>query len=315
MEYAQLSGTELQVSRIGFGCEPLGGTDWGKVDQDLAMAAVSKALELGVNCFDTADVYGLGQSERVLSEALGTRRHEAIIASKFGINWEDNPSRGRAETFLDSSSCRVQKALEGSLRRLQVDAIPLYFIHCPDPNTPLGDTITTLIQCQKAGRIEHIGVSNFAPDQIREAAKMVNVAAVQLLYNLIERRAERELLPCCQELGISVFAYGTLAQGLLTGKYGTDTQFGPGDRRHRLPHFEGENLKKNLQIVERLKKVGERYHKSPAQVAIRWVLENPAVSCAIVGAKSPAQIEHNVGALGWSLAPEDYEYITAGNPI
>ncbi len=312
MEYTRLSNTDIVISRLGFGCEPLGGTDWGLVDQDLAIAAVSRALELGINFFDTADVYGLGQSEQLLSKALGQRRHDVIIATKFGVNWKESNGCRRAKTFLDSTPYRVVEALENSLRRLRVDTIPLYLIHWPDPNTPLADTMEALMRCQEAGKIKYIGVSNFTSHQIREANQMVSLAAVQLQYNLIDHRAERELLPCCQELEISALAYGPLAQGLLTGKHGSDSRFGQDDRRHRLPHFQGNKLKEGLRIVGQLEKLGAKLQRSSTQVALRWVLEYPAISCAIVGAKLPAQIEHNVGALGWSLSPEDYEVLENG---
>lgn len=312
MDYVKLAKTDLYVSRLGFGAEPLGGTDWGQVDEKLAMSAVSRAVDLGINFFDTADVYGLGRSEELLSKALGHRRHDVIIASKFGVNWKEVPNGGRAKTFFDSKPNRVVEALENSLRRLRVDVIPLYFIHWPDPKTPLAKTLSALVKCQEAGKIKHIGVSNFTVDQIRQANEIANIAAVQLQYNLIERGAEQRLLPCCKELGLSVLAYGPLAQGLLTGKYDTNTRFAPDDRRHRLPHFQGEQLKKNLSIVSRQGKVGELYHKSTTQVAIRWILENPAISCAIVGAKSPLQIEHNVGAMGWKLPQSHYQFIVNG---
>ena len=314
MKYTRLGKTELVISRIGFGCEPLGGTDWGEVDEGLAIAAVSRALELGVNFFDTADIYGLGRSERVLSKALGSRRHEVVIATKFGYNWEEDTHGGRARTFLDSSPSRVVEALEDSLRRLRLDCIPLFQVHWPDPNTPIADTMEALLRCQEAGKIKYVGVSNFPAHLIREANQVLRLASVQLPYNIIDRRAEQELLPCCQELGIGVLTYGSLAQGLLTGKYGPDAHFGEDDRRHSLPHFQEEELRKNLRIVDRVKCVGEHYHKSPAQVAIRWILENPTISCAITGVKSPAQIEDNFGALGWCLTEEDRQYIATGRP-
>jgi aryl-alcohol dehydrogenase-like predicted oxidoreductase len=313
VEYVKLGNTDLVVSQIGFGSEPLGGTDWGPVNQDMAIAAVSQALELGINFFDTADVYGLGRSEQLLSKALGPRRHDVIIATKFGVNWEGNSEGGRAKTFPDSRPRWVVEALENSLRRLRIDTIPLYYIHWPDPNTPLANTLEALVKCQESGKIKYLGVSNFAPDQIREVNQIVSLAAVQLQYNLINCQIEQALLLSCQNLGISVLAYGPLAQGLLTGKYDIDTIFGQDDRRHRLPHFQREDMVENLKTVDRLKEVGINYGKSPAQVAIRWVLESPAISCVITGAKSPAQIENNVGALGWHLTSQDYEYLRTGN--
>ena len=311
MEYVRLGQTDLQISRIGFGCEPLGGTDWGEVDENLAMAGVSRALELGVNFFDTADIYGLGRSEQVLSKALGSRRREVVIATKFGCSWEDNPHGGRARTFFDSSPRRVVEALENSLRRLRLDCIPLYQVHWPDPRTPIAETMETLLQCQEAGKIKYIGVSNFPAHLIREASRVVNLVAVELPYSLIDREAEQDLLPCCQEFGIGVLAYGALAQGLLTGKYGLDARFGNDDRRSRLDRFQGENLAKNLRLVNKLKVVGQRCGKTPTQVAIRWVLDNPAVTCAIVGIKTARQLEENLGAMDWKLESQEWEFLAA----
>ena len=312
MESVKLSNTNLDITRLGFGCGPLGGTDWGQFDEDESMAAVLKAIDLGVTFFDTADIYGLGCSERLLSKALGQRRHDVIIATKFGVNWENSPNGNRAKTFYDSSPERVVEALENSLRRLRIDTIPLYFIHWPDPDTPLSDTIEALARCQESGKIQHIGVSNFSPDQIRETSERISLAAVQMQYSLIDRRVEKELIPCCQELGISVITYGPLAQGLLTGKYEMDAQFGLDDCRSRLAHFKGEDFERKLEIVNRLREMEKCYNKLSTQIAIRWVLDNPAISCVISGIKSPAQIEQNAGAVGWNLTSEDYEYLVNG---
>jgi len=306
VEYTKLANTDLIVSRLAFGGEPLGGADWGKVDEAQAEAAVERALELGINFFDTADVYGLGRAEERLARALGHKRHEVVIVSKFGVNWEVDPQGGRARTFLDASPRRVVEALEKSLRRLHVDCLPLYLIHWPDPNTPLADTLEALEKCRQAGKVRYIGVSNFPAPLIREAHRRLSLGAVEFSYNLLQHRTDAEVLTCCQELGLSGVAYGCLAQGLLTGKYGAESRFDEGDRRHRLQHFQGETLRKNLEIVERVKQMSTRYDKSPAQLAIQWVLETPAIACAIVGAKSPVQMDDNAGATGWQMARDDW---------
>lgn len=312
MEFIQLPKTDLTVSRLIFGCEPLGGTDWGRFDETLAMQAVSIALDLGINFFDTADAYGLGRSERVLSAALGERRHDAVILSKFGVNWEDSDDGGRAVTFLDSSPHRVFEAVEGSLRRLRIDSIPLYLVHWPDPSTPIDQTMEALSQCIEAGKIQYVGVSNFPPHLIRTANRVTDVAAVELPYSLANREAERTVLPCCQELGISTLVYGSLAQGLLTGKYGLDTEFGPDDRRSRLDQFKEKKLEQNLELVTRLRQVGKCHGKTPAQTAIRWVLDNPMVDCVVVGIKTPDQLEEDLGALQFELEPDEWEFLARG---
>lgn len=309
IESAKLSHTDLVVSRLAFGCEPLGGVDWGQFDMRLAVQAVEDALDFGVNFFDTADVYGLGRSERILSAALRARRHDAIILSKFGVNWQASQDGGRARTFLDSSPRRVVEALEASLRRLRIDCIPLYLVHWPDPRTPIAATMDALVRCREAGKIEHIGVSNFPAPLIRTAHRLAGLALVELSYSLLGREAEKDVFPCCQELGISVLAYGVLGQGLLTGKYGPGARFGSNDRRSRLECFHGEHLAQNLKLVDRLRAVGRRYGKTPAQVAIRWVLDHPAVTAAIIGIKSSRQLEENLGAMNWLLEANDWEYL------
>lgn len=305
LEYVKLGSTDLVVSQIGFGCEPIGGTDWGKVSDFDSVRSVRKALDLGVNFFDTADVYGLGYSEHILCKALGNARKEVVIATKFGVNWQLVRDTKRAKTFYDSSPAHIRKALEASLTRLKLECIPLYQIHWPDPNTSIADTMEELIRCKEAGKLLYIGCSNFSAGQVVQANQIHHLASVQTLYNLIDRRAEEEALPCCGMLEIGSIAYGPLAQGFLTGKYGLDAEFGDNDRRSRLAHFHGENLKRNLRLVERIKEVGQRYTKTPAQVALRWVLDNLQITCAIAGMKTPEQVEENVGALGWRLASED----------
>ena len=312
METFRLTSTDLVISRLGFGCAPLGGTDWGPFDEQESMASVSRAVELGVTLFDTADVYGLGRSERLLSRALAERRHDVVIASKCGVNWEERPAGQRARTFYDSSPKRVVEALEDSLRRLRVDVIPLYFLHWPDPHTPLADTVEAIVRCQDAGKIRHFGLSNFSAAQIREVYAVTSVAAVQVQYSLIDRTAEMEIFSCCRELGISAITYGSLAQGLLAGNYDAETRFGQDDRRRHLRDFGGEELQANMLIVHRLKELARRRQKSPAQLAMRWALDNPAVSGIIAGIKSRGQLEDNVEAQGWRLDPADYRYLASG---
>lgn len=312
MEYRKLGHSELAISRLGFGAEPLGGIDWGEVDEKKAMAAVRQAVERGINYFDTADVYGLGRSEIVLSRALGSKRHDVVVGTKFGVNWHDPAPGQRAQVFYDSSPQRVLEALENSLRRLRLDTIPLYYIHWPDPNTPLEETLAVLARCKEAGKIRAIGLSNFSASQISTASQIVEIDAVQVQYNLIDRFAEIEIFPLCKRLGISVFTYGSLAQGLLTGKYGLDTTFAQDDRRHRLTHFQSGQRKAHQKAIDSLRDVAQMYSKEISQVALRWILENPAVTCAIVGAKNPAQVVSNSGAVGWGLGHREMQRLGQG---
>jgi aryl-alcohol dehydrogenase-like predicted oxidoreductase len=313
MRKIRISGREVAVDGVAMGCEPLGGTDWGAYDPAQAEAAVCRALDLGVTVFDTADVYGLGLSEEVLSRALGPRRHDVVIVTKFGVAWEEGGRRAR--TWRDASPARVRAALLASLRRLRLDRIPLYLVHWPDPATPVEATMEALARCRDEGLVEAVGVSNFTPELVRRAHAVLPLAALELQYSLLDRGAEAGLLPLARELGVTVLAYGPLAQGLLTGKYGAGARFGANDRRHRLGHFRGRGLERALEVVGRVCAAAERLGRTPAQVALRWVLDHPAVSCAIAGAKSPAQVEANAGVAGWRLPPEMREALAGFEPV
>lgn len=311
MEFTTLGRTDLRVSRLTFGCEVLGGYDWGKVDDKDSIAAVRQALELGINFFDTADVYGLGRSEELLSKALGSQRHKVVIATKFGVNWSSVASEGRAKTFLDASPKRVVEALEGSLKRLRIDSVALYQVHWPDPSVPAADTMQALLRCKEEGKIQHIGYANGTPEILNESAGVHRVETLQSLYNLAQREIENGTIGYCERECIGILAYGPLAQGLLTGKYDRHSTFSKDDRRHRLDHFQGAELERCLRLVGRLKEVARKYEKSPAQVAIRWILDQPSISTAIVGMKTPAQAVENAGAVGWSLSENDLGYLGA----
>jgi len=301
VQYVSLPRAGFSISRIGFGCEQLGGTDWGRYDREETKRAVARAVDLGINVFDTADVYSLGESERCLAAALGPRRHEAFIVTKGGVRWELPPGETRARCWFDSSPDYLRQALDDSLRRLDIAAIPLYLLHAPDPAVPLERTLEAVARLKDAGKIRSIGLSNFPLPQVRRAAELTDIAAVQLRYNLLERAPESELLPWCRERGIGVLAYGPLAEGLLTGKYSGMSRFDADDRRSRLPHFQGDSFRQNLARADRVRRVAEAGSRSPVQVAVNWVLANDAVSAAIVGIKTRAQVEDVAGSVGWTF--------------
>ncbi|HLY63874.1 MAG TPA: aldo/keto reductase [Terriglobia bacterium] len=308
MEYKRLGVTDLKVSRVGFGGWAIGGHGWGKVDDGDSIRAIRKAYDLGINFFDTADIYGFGHSEEILCEALGEDRRKVLIATKFGMKWDQSGAISR-----DASASRVVEALEGSLRRLRLDCVALYQIHWPDPNTPLEETMEALKKCKEAGKIKYIGCSNFTPDLITRAQQVHRLESVQAPYSVIDRSIEGELLSCCERFEMGVVAYNPLAQGLLSGKFGPETQFGKDDVRSRSKYFQPGEFEKNLDAVGRLRKVASRYGKTPAQVALRWVLQHPLVTCVIPGIKKPEQIEDNAGAAnGWELAGQDQAWLASG---
>lgn len=302
MEYVKLGHTSLEISRIGFGCWAIGGHGYGYVDDNVSKKAIRKALELGINFFDTANVYGFGHSESMLSEALGEDRHEVIIASKVGVNWD---SAGR--TYRDCSPSNILQSLEGSLRRLRLDCIPLYQIHWHDGKTRIDDIMETLGRCRDSGKIRYIGCCSLPSDLIDDACSYDELVSMQALYNVKRRENEKTMEGCFYGHQMGVVAYEVLGRGLFSGKFGTNSRYGDKDTRSRDPQFQEKELEHNLEISGVLTEVGERYSKSAAQTAIRWVLEKPFVTCALVGAKSPLQIEENAGSLGWFMDQEDLE--------
>ena len=312
MEYTRLGNSGLVVSRVAFGCEPLGGTDWGSFDIREVMTAVGAAVDTGINLFDTADVYGLGLSEERLAQALGENRKKVFIASKCGVAWLEKGHTRRAATSLDASARHIYQALDSSLRRLKLDCVPLYFVHWPDPKTPLDETLEALDRCRQAGKLRHIGLSNFPLEMIRKAAAITAITAVELQYNLISREAEAEVLPYCREAGIGVLAYGVLRQGLLSGKYNETASFDSSDRRSRLPHCSPANLARLGETVQRLRDAAAAIGKSAVQLGIRWALENPAVCSAIAGAKSSLQIRESAGAGDWAGLPAARRCLESG---
>ncbi len=300
MEYRKLGLTDLKISRIGLGCWAIGGHGWGKVRDKDSIAAIRQAIKLGINFFDTADVYGFGHSEEILSKALGSYRNKVIIATKFGIKWDET-----GKTTKDISPKRVIKALDDSLKRLRINCIPLYQIHWPDFKTPIYETMETLGKCQKAGKIRYIGCSNFSVDLIKEAQKVLRIESLQMPYNIKEREIEKEIIPYCQKHKIGIITHSTLIQGLFTGKYGKNSKFDQNDIRNRYTNWQGEKFNQNLKIVKKLRELSNLYNKTPAQIAIRWVLDNPFITCALAGVKKSEQIKENIGIIDWKLSGED----------
>ena len=307
MQYVSLPRAGVSVSRIAVGCEQLGGTDWGEYDRQETNRAVARAADLGINVFDTADVYSLGESERALAKALGPRRHEMFIVTKGGVRWELPPGEKRARTSFDLSPAYLRQALEDSLRRLNIDAIPLYLLHATDPTVPLEQTLEAVAELKHADKIRAIGLSNFSFADIRRADALAGIAAVELRYNLLERGPEAEILPWCRQRSIGILAYGPLAEGLLAGKYSEGSRFDAGDRRSRLPHFQGEALRRNLACVERVRQLAAGHSKTPAQIAVNWVLSRDAVTSAVVGVKNMSQLEEAAGSVGWSVDPRAFD--------
>lgn len=279
------------VSRIALGGCPLGKHGWGAVDDTESVAAVRAAVDAGVTFFDTADVYGLGHSEELLSRALAEDRHRVTVATKFGVRIAAD---GRV--FRDVSPAWARSAVEASLRRLRLERIPLFYMHWPDGQTPIEDVVGALADLRNEGKIGAIGLSNVTAAEILRASRVAAISAVQVQYSLVDRSAAEALLQTTRRLAIPLITWGSLAQGLLTGKYDEQSVFPPTDRRSRYENFQQPKLTRNMQVVRRLQKVAATARATPGQVAIRWLLDQPGVAAVLFGAKTVSQVAENVHA-------------------
>jgi aryl-alcohol dehydrogenase-like predicted oxidoreductase len=287
----------------------LGGYGWGKVSEKETIKAIHRAIDTGISLFDTAPIYGLGRSEEILGKSLGAVRKNVIIATKVGLVWKKNKT---FERYPDSSPTNIEREVDKSLRRLRTDYIDLYHIHWPDPNTPIEDTWLAMEKLRQSGKIRCIGCCNFPLGLLKELLQCGEIDTVQIPYSLIDRKVEKDLLPFCKENRIAVLAYSPLARGLLTGKYDRNAKFERDDHRSRGTdgYFQGKAFLENLEIVERIRSIAERLNKTPAQIALRWVLENPYVTSALFGAKSVAQTVENIVASDFTLSNEDMEFLS-----
>jgi aryl-alcohol dehydrogenase-like predicted oxidoreductase len=306
MNTVRLGITGLEVSQIAFGTWQLGG-EWGQFDEEQGIAAIRQARELGVNLFDTAQGYGFGASERVLGKALRDdldhRRDEVVIATKGGLRMTHDG------LVRDSSAGWLRSGVDASLQALGVDYIDIYQVHWPDAKVPFSETAGALQELVDAGKIRHVGVSNFDAAQMAEFARTRPVETLQPPYDLFRRDIEREILPYCQEHDIGVLIYGPLAHGLLTGAVDATTTFEADDWRSGAPFFQGDAFRQNVEVVSELSRLAQDLGVSVSRLAIAWTLSNPAVQVAIVGARNPRHIEESVAAAQLELSEADLERI------
>jgi aryl-alcohol dehydrogenase-like predicted oxidoreductase len=296
MKTKRLGNSDLSITPVGFGAWAIGGSGWefgwGEQDDKASVAAIHRALELGVNWIDTAAVYGMGHSEEVVATALGTwPGPRPYVFTKCGLRWDE---QGYVRRDLTPAS--IRRECEDSLLRLRVDAIDLYQIHWPTDD--LEEGWSTMAQLQKEGKVRWIGVSNCNVEELRRAQAIAPITSLQPPYSLVRREVEQEILPYCRSNGLGVIVYSPMASGLLTGAMTRErvASLPDSDWRRRDLEFHDPRLSKNLALVERLREVGERVQRPPGQVAIAWVLRNPAVTGAIVGARNAKQVEGNVDA-------------------
>lgn len=310
MELRRLGMSDMHISPIGFGAWASGGGGWafalGPQDDEESIAAIRRAVELGINWIDTAPLYGLGHSEEVVARALEGLPIKPYVFTKCGMPWDET---GRVVHNLKRDS--IRRECEDSLRRLRIEAIDLYQIHWNKPPEDVEEALDTVADLQREGKIRYIGVSNFTVPELELARRIGPPISDQPPYSLLDREAEDEMLPFCGEHNIGVIVYSPMKSGLLSGKMTRErvAAFAEDDLRRTKPEFQEPQLSRNLNLAERLREVGGRHGASAAEVAVAWTLHNPNVTGAIVGMRRPEHVDGIVGAADIKLSVEDLDAI------
>jgi aryl-alcohol dehydrogenase-like predicted oxidoreductase len=304
MEKRKLGKNGLEVSALGLGCMGMSMAYGPPADKREMIALIGKAMERGVTFFDTAELYGPYTNEELLGEALAPFRGQAVIATKFGIKLD--PS---GQQVQDSRPERIRQSIEGSLKRLRVDAVDLYYQHRVDPDVPIEDVAGTVKNLIQEGKVKHFGLSEAGAQTIRRAHAVQPVAAVESEYSLWWRKPEEEVLPTCQELGIGFVSFSPLGKGFLTGKIDENTTFDSSDFRNIVPRFTPEARKANRALVDLLAKIAGEKKATPAQIALAWLLARKAWIVPIPGTTKPSRLEENIGATAVELTSDDLQGI------
>ncbi len=310
METRQLGNSDFQITTIGFGAWAIGGGNWefgwGPQDDQESIAAIHRALDMGINWIDTAAAYGLGHSEEVVARALRGVSNRPYVFTKCSIVW--GKERLTSHNLKAES---LRREVEDSLRRLQVDVIDLYQIHWPDPDPDIEEGWRTLAELKAQGKVRYIGVSNFSVEQMERIAPIAPITSLQPPYSLLDRKIEPDILPYCQAHNIGVIVYSPMASGLLSGAMTREriANFPQDDWRRNNDWFKEPQLTRNLELVEVLRRIGQRYGVTPGTVAVAWTLRHPAVTAAIVGARRPGQVVDIVPAADLKLSQDDVAQI------
>ncbi|HET7479393.1 MAG TPA: aldo/keto reductase [Rubrobacteraceae bacterium] len=317
MKTRKFGKTDMDITPVGFGSWAIGGSGWaaawGPQDDEEAVGAIQRAVELGINWVDTAAVYGLGHSEELVARALKNipEADRPNVFTKCSLVWDDDAN---ISNVLKKDS--VKRECEDSLRRLQTDVIDLYQIHWPNPDEDIEEGWQAMAELKEEGKVRHIGVSNFDVGQMKRANEIAPVETLQPPYSMLKREVEAEILPYCEENDIGVIVYSPMRSGLLTGKMTPERiqNLPSDDWRRNADDFQEPRLSKNMAVVELLKEIGARHDKSPAEVAIAWTLRHPAVTAAIVGGRRPDQVDGTIGAADFRLSEDEVGEIEAALP-
>ena len=307
-----LGTSDLNLTSIGFGAWAIGGGNWefgwGSQEDQESIDAIHASLDAGINWIDTAAVYGLGHSEEVVARALKQTGHKPYVFTKCGMVWGQ---KGEGDRKITRSLQQIQRECEASLRRLQLDVIDLYQVHWPDPDAEIEEGWTAMAELHRQGKVRHIGVSNFSVAQMERALKIAPITSLQPPYSMINRSAEPEILPFCLANGIGVINYSPMQSGLLTGTMTAErvAAMPEDDFRRKAKNFQEPQLSRNLAIAALLAEIGKPHNVEPGVVAIAWTLHNPAVTAAIVGARSPKQVVGTLPATTFRLSEDEFNRI------
>jgi aryl-alcohol dehydrogenase-like predicted oxidoreductase len=310
MQTRKLGNTGVDISAIGLGCMSMSPV-YGPTNDATSVATIHRALELGINFLDTADIYGLGGNEELVGRAIKGRRNQVVLATKFGF-----VASGEGTGFgLNGTPAHVQRAAEASLRRLGVETIDLYYQHRVDPQTPIEETVGAMARLVEQGKVRFLGLSEAAPDTIRRAQAVHPIAALQTEYSLWTRDPEDELLGVTQELGITFVAYSPLGRGILTGALKNVDDLAPDDWRRSNPRFQGENFRKNLELVKELEAMAEEKGSSPAQLALAWLLTRGKHVVPIPGSRRVERLVENAAAVDSRLTDNELHRLELIAPV
>jgi aryl-alcohol dehydrogenase-like predicted oxidoreductase len=319
MERRKLGQSDLEISVIAFGAWAIGGWMWGGSDANDAIKAIETAIDNGITTIDTASVYGFGLSEELTGKAIKGKREKVEILTKFGMSWKGNKgefyfntkdnSGKDVDIYRYSSKKQVLQDCDDSLRRLNVDYIDLFQIHWSDATTPVSETMEALQILIDKGKVRAAGVCNYSTELMAEANKSIKLASNQVPYSMVRRDIEKDIVPYCLNTGTGILAYSPMQRGLLTGKIKPGHKFNEGDNRPETPYFKEPNLSKINGFLEKIRPIADGHNASLSQLVLNWTIRQPGITCALAGARNPAQVIENAGGASFSLTVEEMKTI------